>query len=71
MYVDIHETVNRTYRIDSETLEEFKKEGKELTEDNLLNFIIENYCFDDFLLDEEIDDLKVDKRDFSNFKAND
>lgn len=71
MYVDIYETVSRTYRIDSDTLEEFKKEGKELTEDNLINYVMENYYFDDFLLDEEVDDLKVDKRDFSNFKAND
>lgn len=71
MYVDVYETVNRTYRIDSETLEDFKKEGKELTEDNLINFIMENYYFDDFLLDEEIDELKVNKRDFSNFRAND
>lgn len=71
MSIDIYESLTRVYRIDSETLEEFKKNSQDLTKEGLLDYLTENYYWDDFLVDEELEELTVNSDDFNNFKAND
>lgn len=71
MSIDIYESLTRVYRIDSETLKEFKENSQDLTKEGLLDYLTENYYWDDFLVDEELEELTVNSDDFNNFKAND
>lgn len=71
MSIDIYESLTRVYRIDSETLKEFKENSQDLTKEGLLDYLTENYFWDDFLVDEELEELTVNSDDFNNFKAND
>ena len=70
MHIDIRESLIRTYRIDRETLQDFKENSKDLTKDGLLDYLTENYYWDDFLIDEDLKEVIVDSDDFNNFKAN-
>lgn len=70
MHIDIRESLIRTYRIDRETLQDFKENSKDLTKDGLLDYLTENYYWDDFLIDEDLEEVIVDPDDFNNFKAN-
>ena len=71
MTIDIYESLTRTYRIDEDTLQDFKEHSQDLTKEGLLDYLTENYYWDDFLVDEELEELTVNSDDFNNFKAND
>lgn len=71
MTIDIYESLTRTYRIDEDTLQDFKENSQDLTKEGLLDYLTENYYWDDFLVDEELEELTVNSDDFNNFKAND
>ena len=70
MHIDIRESLIKTYRIDRETLQDFKENSKDLTKGGLLDYLTENYDWDDFLIDEYLEKVIVDPDDFNNFKAN-
>lgn len=67
MEVHIYETITKVYRVDSETLEEFKKESKDISKNGLIEYMINNYYFEDFLIDETVDECTVDSDDFKTF----
>lgn len=71
MTIDIYESLTRTYRIDEDTLQDFRENSQDLTKEGLLDYLTENYYWDDFLVDEELEELTVNSDDFNNFKAND
>ncbi len=70
MTIDIYESLTRTYRIDEDTLQDFREKSQDLTKEGLLDYLTENYYWDDFLVDEELEELTVNSDDFNNFKAN-
>lgn len=58
--VYLKETLLSTYRIDQETLEEYYKEYNtdSINDNDLTEFLLNHYCIDDFLIDEEC--LKIE-----------
>lgn len=70
MTIDIYESLTRTYRIDEDTLQDFRENSQDLTKEGLLDYLTENYYWNDFLVDEELEELTVNSDDFNNFKAN-